>query len=91
MSDHASRARHDAHTDNRNEHIARLRVAALEAQEMHARASGRLAAALALAQQPLSHEFRTPIVDRFDRSIIRDHMLAPGSIDDTGFAPGCVV
>lgn len=88
MPDQASRAQHDAHIDNRNEYLARLKVAVLEAQELHAKANGRLEAALALGQPLVSQEFRTPIVARFDRHSVVDHMLAPGSVDDTGFSDG---
>jgi hypothetical protein len=37
------------------------------------------------------HGFRCPIPHRYDSALVVDRMMAPGSTDDTGFAPGCVV
>lgn len=40
-----------------------------------------------------AHEFQTPIVDRYDASVVTDHMDAPGDEDDGCFSgfPGDVV
>lgn len=89
MSDDRSRAQHRAHEDNRHEHTAAVRLAALRAQEEHARFQARLRTVRPLVQEP-AHAFLTPIVDRFDQHHVVDHMLAPGSTDDTGFSDGRV-
>lgn len=89
-ADQHERDQRHAREDHRNEYAATLRLEALRRQEEHARDAARARTVTPLVQEP-AHEFRTPIVDRFDGSIVRDHMLAPGSTDDTGFAPGCIV
>lgn len=87
MSHHRATAReiHGMHQDEIN------RVNGLKRHEAKVRSRAHLHAIAPLVQPPLPRAFRSPIPHRYEAAWIADHMAAPGSLDDTGFAPGCIV
>lgn len=89
MPDEKARAAHAAHEDARNERAALERIAALQAHEEHVRENTRLRTVAPLAQEP-AHEFRTPIVHRYEAAPTGEYLDAPGA-DDVGGFDGCVV
>jgi hypothetical protein len=67
----------------------RARVRALEGHERRIRERARRRAIAPLVQ-PADHQYKTPIPARYMPGASLDHMMAPGSIDDTGFSDGIV-
>jgi hypothetical protein len=78
----SSRESHQAHADNRNEYF-RARALAAHEREVRRRTVERLVGVL--VQRPAAHEFRTPVVSRFDSRTVVDWMALPGGPDHTGF------
>lgn len=84
MSRHATaHEKHLQHIDAQNE------LALQRRHEGRIRRREHIRLVQPLIQQP-EHHYRTPVIGRYDPHTIVDHMLAPGSRDDTGFSDGVV-
>lgn len=76
-----------------NQHLLaqdeRNRLHLLGRHEAAVRRRERIKLVRPLVQEP-EHHFLTPIVAPYDHTQVVDHMLAPGTRDDTGFSDGVV-